>query len=130
MPETKSTLIYRAFQQAQSRRPYKTDSQLVAALTPPGGEWTATAAAGAVTRSIEWNGREVALVNPRGDLDDETEGQITMALRSLPLLDCAMRTILVLAESGDNLDLIREIAETAIAVIERPAPPIPEPGDA
>jgi hypothetical protein len=80
-----------------------------------------------VTRSIEWRGREVALVNPYGDIDDGTEGQITMALRSLPLLDYAMRTILVLAEDSNNIALIREIAETAVAVIEEPAPAIPEP---
>jgi hypothetical protein len=120
-------LIYRAFHQAQDRRPYRLDTSLSAALTPPGGEWIATAAPGSVTRSIEWRGRDVALVNPRGDIDDETEGQITMALRALPLLDCAMRTILVLAENGNNIALIREIAETAVAVIEEPAPAIPEP---
>jgi hypothetical protein len=120
-------LIYRAFHQAQDRRPYKLDADLSVALTPPGGEWTATAEPGSVTRSIEWRGREVALVNPYGDIDDGTEGQITMALRSLPLLDYAMRTILVLAEDSNNIALIREIAETAVAVIEEPAPAIPEP---
>lgn len=126
MPES-GILISRAFFQADNRRPYAPAPDLVASATPAGGEWECVAPAGAVTRSILWQGREVALVNPRGDLDDQTEGQIAMAMAALPLLDATIRAVLVLAESADNLLLIRELAAGVIAHIERPAPDITAP---
>ncbi len=45
-----------------------------------------------------------------------------MGLRAVPLLDAAMRCILVLAEDVTNLTLIREIAVSAVAFVEMPAP--------
>ncbi len=121
--------ISRAFYDAEKRRPYQLDEGLIKAATPPGGDWSCEAALGSVTRSVVWQGREVALVNPRGDLDDSTEGQIAMAMASLPTMDAALRSIIVLAETTDNLDLIRALAIAVIAHVERPAPAIPEPDD-
>lgn len=126
---TESRQICEAFLAAQSRRPYRADDDLIKALTPPGGEWTTEAPVGAICRSIMWGRTEVAHVNPRGDLDDVTEGQIAMGLRALPLLDCTVRTILVLAENADNLPLIKRIAESATAFVEAPAPRIAEPDE-
>jgi hypothetical protein len=114
--------IRQAFFAAQSRRPYSQDEAIVNAATPPGGEWTCAAEEGTVTRSIVWGGREVALVNPRGDIDDETEGQIAMAMRALPLMDAALRAIIVLAEDAANLALVRTLAVSCIAFVEMPAP--------
>lgn len=129
MPEVDRRLIYRASLDAQSRRPYIADEALIKAVIPPGGDWTVVAEPGAVCRSVMWGRTEVALVNPGGDLDDQTEGQIAMALRSLPLIDSALRCILVLAEDPANLALIRDIAVSAVAFIEMPAPAIHEPED-
>ena len=36
-------------------------------------DWTISMAPGAICRTIMWQGKEVALVNPRGDFDDNTE---------------------------------------------------------
>ena len=99
------------------------------ALVPHGGDWQCTAREGAITRLIEWNGREVALVNPRGDLDDRTEGQIAMGLCATPALDKALRVIYVLASDPDNSDLIGRIARAAVCYIERDPPVIREPAD-
>lgn len=118
-------LIKRAFVEAQSRRPYAASKCLVDIVCPPGGDWRCVVANGSICRTIEWGSKEVALVNPRGDLDDVTEGQIAMAMRALPALDAAMRIILVLAESADNLATIRSIAESLLAYGEMPAPAIP-----
>lgn len=103
------------------------NAEIQAALVPPGGDWNCTAKPGAITRSIVWRGQEVALVNPRGDLDDATEGHIAMALRAAPVMDRALRVIRVLSHDPENLALIGDIARAAIATIEQPAPPIPEP---
>ena len=121
-PSDISTLIRRAFHVAQSRRPYTTNDPLLRAILPPGGDWRVTAAPGAVCRSVMWGTTEVAHVNPRGQLDDGTEADIAMGLRAVPLLDAAMRCILVLAEDVRNLTLIREIAMSAVAFVEMPAP--------
>lgn len=125
----KEGLVYRAFLEAEKRRPYAPAPGLVARAVPAGGEWECVVPAGAICRSILWNGREVAHVNPRGDLDDETEGQIAMAMAALPLLDATIRTMLVLADTADNLSLIRELAAGVIVHIEQPAPRIFEPED-
>jgi hypothetical protein len=127
--DEKQRLIYQAFLEAEKRRPYAAAPALVARAIPVGGEWECVAPDGAISRSILWNGREVALVNPRGDIDDETEGQIAMAMAALPLLDATIRTILVLAESADNLPLIRELAAGVIVHVERPAPRFAEAED-
>lgn len=123
-------LIRRAYYDAESRRPYVGDPAIVAAAIPPGGDWDCVAEPGAITRSIVWRGREVATVNPRGDLDDQVEGQIAMAMRALPAMDAALRSIMVLAENANNLALIRELAVSAVAFIEIPAPSCrPEPDE-
>jgi hypothetical protein len=123
-----AALVRSAFYDAQSRRPYKADSDLVTAAIPPGGDWLVVAEPGAVCRSVMWGGIEVAHVNPRGQLDDVTEGYIAMAVRAVPLLDAALRSIIVLAESADMAPLIRDLAVAAVAFIEMPAPPIHKDG--
>lgn len=115
--------------EARLSKPYKVDPELLAVLTPSGGDWSCVAAPGAITRSVIWQDNEVALVNPRGDLGDDIEGQIAMAIRALPLCDKALRSILVLSQEPNCAALIRDIAECAIGYIEMPAPPISEPED-
>ena len=128
MVDTESLkIVRRAYVDAQRRRPYAASDDVVAAITPGGGDWQCVATDGCITRSIFWNGREVALMNPRGDLDDGTEGQIAMAARALPTMDAALRAIIVLAESDGNLTLIRDLAVSVIEFVERPAPRIKEP---
>lgn len=105
------------------------DPAIIYALIPAGGEWNCVAAPGAITRSIVWRGTEVCLVNPAGDLDDTTEGQIAMGFRATPAMDKALRSILILAEDPDNLLLIQRIARAAIVYVEMPAPAIPEPDE-
>jgi hypothetical protein len=128
MSDTESLkVIRRAFYDAERRRPYAASDEVVASITPGGGDWQCVARDGCITRSIFWNGREVALVNPAGDLDDSTEGQIAMAMRALPTMDAAIRAIIVLAESDANLTLIRDLAVSVVEFVERPAPRIREP---
>ena len=103
------------------------DKAIQAALIPPGGDWQCVAEDGAITRSIVWNRTEVALINPRGDLRDQTEGRIAMGIRATPVMDRALRVIFVLAREAENLDLIGRIARAAIDYVERPAPPVHEP---
>lgn len=124
-----ATTIKTAWYDAQKRRPYKSDAEVIKAITPPGGEWTCEVPEGAIRRSVIWGAIEVAYVNPRGQLGDSIESDIAMGLRATPVMDTALRTILVLAESAQNVGLIRTIAETAIAYVEMPAPAIKEPPD-
>lgn len=124
---TKANAIYQAYLEAERRRPYKLNQEIINAAMPGGGEWRAMANHGAVTRSIMWGAVEVALVNPQGRIDDHTEGQIAMGMRATPLMDAALRSIIVLAEAPENLPLIRELAISAIAYVEQPAPRIEEP---
>jgi hypothetical protein len=105
------------------------DKRIQDALVPPGGDWRCVAPEGAITRSIVWQGMEVALVNPRGDMLDRLEGEIAMGLTATPIMDRALRVILVLANDPANADLIGKIACAAIHYVERPAPDIQEPGD-
>lgn len=123
---TEKQKIMNAFRHAQSRRPYTIDASLLDGMIPPGGEWTCEVSEGHVTRMIAWGGAEVALLNPKGDLGDATEGDIAMGLRAMPMVDCVLRAIMVLAEDPANLDLIRRVCCTAVAYIEQPAPLFPE----
>ena len=100
-----------------------------AALVPPGGEWRCVVTPGASMRLIDWEGVQVALVNPRDDLPDRIEGEVAMGLRATPAMDRALRVIFVLAQDAANLDLIRDIARAAIDYVEQPAPAIPEPAE-
>lgn len=102
-------------------RPFA-NKEIQAALIPDGGDWQCVAPTGAVTRSITWRGTEVALINPRGDLGDTTEGGIAMGMRATPVMDKALRSIFVLAKDPANLDLIGQIARAAIDYVEQPAP--------
>lgn len=123
-------LIDRAFNDAHARRPYPTDYRdglTTDKLIPDGGLWHCDVNEGAITRTVTWRGREVANVNPRGDMDDILEGQIAMAIVALPLLDKALRAIIVLSEDPAHLDAIRKLALLAVAKIEHHAPGIPEP---
>lgn len=97
------------------------------ALIPGGGDWQCIVHEGAISRTIVWNRTEVALVNPRGDLHDHTEGRIAMGLRAMPVVDKALRVILILAQKVENLDFIRDIARAAVDYIEQPAPRVPDP---
>jgi len=121
--------IRTAFVDAQSRRPYVnlTIAPLLEAMLPDGGNWRVEVPEGAIVRQVEWNSREVALINPRGDFTDQIEGEIAMAVRALPRLDMAMRSILVLAEKAENLELIRRMCASLIWFVEQPAPEVPEP---
>ena len=109
-------------------RPFA-NKTIQAALIPSGGDWKCVAEDGAITRKVVWGHTEVALVNPRGDLHDATEGQIAMALRATPLMDKALRTISILAKDPTNSELIERIARAAIDYVEQPAPHIIEPED-
>ncbi len=103
------------------------DRVVQAALVPPGGKWECTARDGAVTRSITWEEREVALVNPCGWMGDGLEGDIAMGIRATPVMDRALRVIFILARNPGNIELIGRISRAAIAYVEQPAPRIPEP---
>lgn len=124
-----AAMIRAAYFEAERRCPYAANDEIVKAATPGGGDWECVAPDGCITRSIKWSGREVALMNPSGDLDDSTESQIAMAVRALPTMDCALRTIIVLAEDAGNLALIRDIAVSVIEFVERPAPALKEPDE-
>lgn len=121
--------IATAYYAAEKRRPYAVDKDVIAAVTPGGGDWTCEAKAGAITRSVMWGGTEVALVNPRGQLSDATEGDIAMGLRAMPVCDKALRVIMALAQDPENAPLIAQIANSVIAYIELPAPKITRPAD-
>ncbi|MDE2101586.1 MAG: hypothetical protein KGL39_30350 [Patescibacteria group bacterium] len=118
--------IVRAFYDAQSRRPYLPDAALVQAATPRGGEWTVVADAEKMRHQIMWNGVRVAGVDPDGSLGRWTSADIASALGAAPTMDCALRVIIVLAENGEHLDLIRRLAVAVVAHIERPAPRLPD----
>lgn len=109
-------------------RPFA-NKAIQAALIPAGGDWQCVSPEGAITRTIVWNRTEVALINPRGDLGDTTEGDIAMGMRATPLLDKAMRAISILAKDPANAPLIERIARAAVDYIEQPAPRIIEPDD-
>ena len=118
--------IRAAFVEAERFRPFGLCGVLIDASMPAGGDWKVTATHGAVTRSVWWRSNvEVALVNPRGDLDDQREGEIAMALRAAPVMDSALRSIIALARSSTNLELIERLATAVIAFVEQPAPPFP-----
>lgn len=114
---------------SQSRRPYMVDQIILKAVIPPGGDWRCEARNGAICRSIIWNHIEVAYMNPSGDLDDTTEGQIAMATRSLPAMDAALRIIGALAADPANLSLIARVADTIVAYLEQPAPRVRTPDE-
>ena len=118
-----------AWYENQKRRPDPSDPEVLRAITPPGGEWTAEADVGAITRSVRWGLTEVCLVNPNGSLGDTIEGDITMGLRATPVMDTALRAIMSLSGDPANMALIRKIAMTAIAYVEMPAPHIHLPHD-
>jgi hypothetical protein len=103
------------------------DKAIQKALVPPGGDWQCVAEDGAITRSVMWNHKEVALINPGGWMLDRLEGDIAMGIRATPVMDRALRVIFVLARDPANLDLIGKIARAAIDYVEQPAPAIVEP---
>ncbi len=98
-------------------------------LIPPGGDWDVIAPYGCITRLIVYHGREVARINPAGDFDDETEGQIAMGMRAMPAACIALRRIRDLtARDGDDITReINAIANLVIDYIEQAAPPVIEP---
>ena len=121
--------IRTAFYEAEKRRPYKMTAEVIKAIIPPGGDWTCVAPKGAICRSVVWGLQEVACINPRGDIDDRAEGQIAMAIRALPAMDTALRSIIVLAGNPANAPLIAQIAESVIVFVEMPEPRVEEPED-
>lgn len=62
-----------------------------------------------MTRRITWNGQEVATMNMRGDLTDETESGIAAAFACSP---CWHQTLTIIAQ-GDGPDAAR--AKEALA---------------
>ena len=118
--------IRTAFYDADNRRPYKMNADAIKEVTPPGGDWKCVAFDGSIRRSVTWGRIVVANLNPNGGIDSTTEGQIAMAIRALPLMDAALRSIIVLAGNPANLPIIAELAESVIAYVEMPAPRIKE----
>ena len=112
--------IRQAFYEAQSRRPYSENAEIVKAATPPGGEWECNANGDCY--GITWRGMNVATINPAGHLDEISAPQIAMAVLALPTIDAALRAIIVLAETPDNAALIRDLAISVIAFVEKAAP--------
>lgn len=95
-------------------------------IIPGGGNWTCVFAPGAITRSVMWGRIEVALVNPNGDLDDGTEGNVAMGLTAMPAVCMALRMIRDRVNPDSEAG---QIARLAIEYIERPAPRLVEPDD-
>lgn len=114
--------VTNAFFDAQRRRPYELNAQLTRAATPTGGDWECRLRADGEGFEIIWRGITVTTVNPRGHLDSMTEGQIAMAIAAVPVLDAAMRSIIVLAEDAGNHTIIRDLAVACIALVEKNAP--------
>jgi hypothetical protein len=121
--------IQAAWYRASDLKPYPLDADTLAGIVPAGGDWRVEAKPGAICRTVMWNRAEVAYCNPAGDLDDEVEGHIAMAIRALPAMDKALRCIIALADDPENLPLIQRIAETVMAYVEQPAPMVHEPED-
>ena len=129
MTESVHQIIREAWYAHQRHRPYKQDTEILGAITPPGGEWTCLVISGNVARSVMWNHVEVALVNPQDHLTAPIEGEIAMGLRATPVLDTALRVIAVLALDPVNSPLIAKIAETAIGYVEMAAPELERASD-
>jgi len=110
-------LVRSSFFEAQSRRPYNRNDMLVAAATPDGGKWDCVV--NGDTRCIMFDGQKVATMQPGGI---DRFGEIAMAARALPIMDAALRSIIVLSENPDNLALVRDLAMAVIAFVEEPAP--------
>lgn len=127
MTESADQTISKAWDASELQQPFAVSDDILRALIPRGGAWDVVAAPGSVTRSLKWGRIEIALINPAGALTDRVEGQISMGLRATPVLDKALRSIMILAKDPENLPLIAQIAETAVAYIELPAPTVPEP---
>lgn len=119
----KSAKIRDAFYAANKFRPYRENSDLVIEATPPGGEWHTIIKDDIMC--VTWGGKDVFHVNPHAIFDRLTEGQVAMAARDLPVMDGALRAIIVLSADAENLELIRELATSVIAHVELPAPTRP-----
>ena len=105
--------IRQAFYEAQSRRPYSENAEIVKAATPPGGEWECNANGDCY--GITWCGMNVATINPAGHLDEISEPQIAMAVRALPTIDAALRAIIVLAETISVIAFVEKAAPHFVA---------------
>lgn len=103
------------------------DRNIMAALVPHGGDWECVYPRGAATRSIVWNGTEVAIINPQGALLDSVEGDIAMGMRACPIMDKALRVIFSLAGDPANLDLIKRVARAGYGAAELSPPPLLDP---
>lgn len=117
--------INNAWYEAQRRRPYKLDLDAIPTLTPGGGEWRVELQPDAY--AILWGKQSFAVVSH--GLGVHTAGEVAMGMRATPVMDTALRSIMVLAEDAANLPLIIEIARTVVAYIEMPAPKPPEPDE-
>lgn len=111
---TSAELIVHAFYAANKERPYSLNQKLVNSAMPPGGHWEVVVKDN--RRCVEWRGRDIFAQDPAGE--------IAMAARALPLMDGALRVILVLAKDAANVELIRELATSVIAYVEMPAPAV------
>lgn len=70
-----------------------------------------------------------AIRDDRHQLGIHAAGEVAMGMRATPVMDTALRSIMVLAEDAANLPLIIEITRAAIAYVEMPAPRPPEPDE-
>src|SRR3546814_1493806 len=71
-------------------------------------EWTITYEPGATCRSIMWSGREVAVINPRGDFDEQTESDLSAGIAHAARMHLFLRR---LRQDGLTDGLKRELAE-------------------
>lgn len=113
--------IRRAFCEAENRRPYQADPILCIAATPPGGDWNCRMAH-QLAYLVTWRGAEVACVNRLDQIEPERAGGIAMAITALPIMDAALRAILVLIEEQENVGLIQRLIHAVLARVETEPP--------
>lgn len=74
-------------------------------------DWTIRYEPGAISRTIMWNNKEVALVNPVGDFDEETEGNLAAGLAFAARMHRVLK--MVSNEKGIlSTDTLKEVNDT------------------
>lgn len=80
-------------------------------------DWTISYAPGATTRSIVWNGKEVALVNPSGDFTEDTEADLAAGLAFAGRMHNCLKMINTdLRNGGVKPETAREISDILVGV--------------
>lgn len=72
-------------------------------------DWTVRYEPGETTRTVMWNGKEVANVNPRGDFDEETEAQLAAGLAFAARMHRCLKMIAV--DEKTTPDTMKEITD-------------------